>query len=316
MNLSERIEQTRSLCQEALASSGLAEAEEFLARRNLTEHARVELLRAGAREQKVTPQLLALRDSFVAESGSAVEACTLERTLLLRAALPALDRIPELPVDESVKHLFCKEFAFYAKPPESARGNFSLSGHPFFAMSKMVLFQRFPGGASQWEVSGFPRSWLVKVAPRLMAKTYRYLAFKAKGFGPFFVGHLAGTRHKLPVLIEREFRVSFYRWATAIEKQPAIKGVMAGSWLHSVETHRISPHLSFLNRPYLEAGGIYTELGAADPSDGFLDGSKERAELYEAGEYKPTFGIVMCTRDQVVAWKRAHPEIEPLSIVK
>jgi hypothetical protein len=257
-----------------------------------------------------------LRDSLESESGLAAETGVFERALLVRAALPAIDQISELPVDETVKHLYCKEFAFYARPPESAHSRFSLQAYPFIAMSKIVLLKSFPAGPTHWEISGFPRSWLVKVAPHFMARTYQFLAFKTRGFKPFFVPHLAATRHKQPFLIEREYLAAFYRAAIALEKQPPIKAMMAGSWLHSAETHRVSPHLSFMNRPYIEAGGIYTDLGPAGPNDGFLAGSKERAELYDAGKYKPTFGVVMCTSKQAIAWKRAHPEIETLLTVR
>ncbi len=316
MNLSERIEQTVSLCHEALAASDLGRAEDFLARCGLTEQKRLELLRASARAQQPAPELLGLRDSLIAEVGSAAGMGALERVLLVRTALTAIAQLPGLPVDESVKHLFCKEFTFYAKPPESARGNFSLTQHVFFAMGKIVLLERFPAGPSHWEISGFPRSWLAKVAPRYMARTFRFLAFETRGCKPFFVSHLGGTRHRMPAIIERDLRVGFYRSAASVEQQPSIKGMMAGSWLHSRETHRVSPHLSFLNRPWLEAGGVYTDLGPADPSGGFLTGSSERAELYRAGEYKPTFGVVICSRDQVIEWKRAHPELEPLAAVR
>jgi hypothetical protein len=316
MNLSERIEQTLAVCHETLATPGLALAEDFLARRGLAEPARVALLRASARTYRATPELLALRDSLVAECGAAAEAGALERALLVRAALTAIGRLPELPVDDSVKHLFCKEFSCYANPPEAIRSNFSLTRNVFFAMSRIVLLERFPAGASQWEISGFPRSWLLKVAPPYRARTFRFLALQTKGFKPFFVGHLAGTRQKLPFLNEREFQVAFYRSAVAIEKQPAIKAMMAGSWLHSLETHRVSPHLAFLNRANIEAGGIYTDLGPAKPNDGFLAGDPHRAELYRAGEYKPTFGVVMCTRDQAIAWRRAHPELEARAAVR
>ena len=316
MNLSARIEQARSLCQQALTDSYVAHAEHFFARRGLTEQARIELLQASARSDKATPQLLALRDWLESESGLAAESGVFERALLVRAALPAIDQISKLPVDETVKHLYCKEFAFYAKPPESAHSRFSLQAYPFIAMSKIVLLKSFPAGPLHWEASGFPRSWFVRVAPQFMARTYQFLALKTRGFKPFFVPHLAATRQKQPFLIEREYFAAFYRAAMALEKQPPIKALMAGSWLHSVETHRVSPHLSFMNRPYIEAGGIYTDLGPASPNDGFLAGSKERAELYHAGKYKPTFGVVMCTSKQAIAWKRAHPEIEPLLAVK
>ena len=95
--------------------------------------------------------------------------------------------------------------------------------------------------------------------------------------------------------------------ASALERQPEVRGLMTGSWFHSLETHRVSPHLAFVNRPFLEAGGIYTELGPADPEDGFLVGNPARAALYHSG---PAFGLVMCTREQAIAWKRSNPELE------
>ncbi len=316
MGLSERIEHTQSLCRQALAAPALAHAEHFLARRGVTEQARVELLRATGRTKSAAPELAALRDAFVAERGPQEETGVLERALLLRAAVAALALIPALPVDDSVKHLFCKEFAFYAHPAGFARDNFSLERPVYAVMAKITVLERFPAGASHWEISGFPRSWLARVAPRQMVRTYRFLALEMRGFQPYFVGHLAGTRHGLPCLMEREFRVGFYRSALAIERQPAIRGMMAGSWLHSRETHRVSPHLAFLNRPYLEAGGIYSDIGPALPGDGFLAGSPERAELYHSGEYRPTFGVVMVTRAQAIAWRRANPELEAMSKVR
>ena len=316
MNLSERIEQTLSSCHDALAAPDLTQAEAFFARRGLTEGARMDLLRASAQSQRASPELLALRDAFVAEHGPAAEPGAFERALLVRAAVTSIGRLPGLPVDDSVKHLFCKEFTFYAQPAEFARGNFSFEQNVYFAMAKIVAVERFPAGGSQWEISGFPKRWLARVAPRYRGKTYRFLALGMRGFKPYFVGHLAGTRLKLPCLIERECRVAFYRSALALEKQPSIRGMMAGSWLHSLETHRVSPHLAFLNRPYLEAGGIYTDLGPAHPNGGFLAGSPERAELYRSGEYKPTFGVVLVTRDQVIAWRRAHPELEAMLRVR
>ncbi|MGB2677720.1 MAG: hypothetical protein WAN12_11620, partial [Candidatus Acidiferrum sp.] len=105
---------------------------------------------------------------------------------------------------------------------------------------------------------------------------------------------------------------TFYRMAATLEKQPPIRAIMGMSWLHSTETQRVSPHLAFLNRPFIESGGIYLDLGYPKPDSGFLEGSSHRSELYASGEYRPTIGAVICSRDQAISWKQAHPEFERL----
>lgn len=312
--LEERIEQTRSICLQALAEPVLAAVESFLAQEKVTATNCRKLLKDGAKQQRATAELLALQTRFSKERVLSPQSGTFERALLLRAAVNALAYVQTLPVDESVKFLFCREFSQYANPPESSRGNFDLSVYPFYAMSKIVLLQRFPAGQHQWEVSGFPRRWLSKVQLRFLPQILRFLW--NSGSKPFIHSHFVATTRKRYVLLEREYRKSFYRMVAALEMQPSIRGLMDSSWLHSKETHRVSPHLAFLSRPYLEAGGIYADLGPAHPNDGFLIGSAARAELYRTGKYKPTVGVVMCSREQALAWKQAHAEIEATLSVK
>jgi hypothetical protein len=142
-----------------------------------------------------------------------------------------------------------------------------------------------------------------------------FLARRVRGFKPYFVSHMAVTSSKSRFLTEREYLKSFYRMAAAIEMQPSVRAIMGTSWLHSRETHRVSPHLAFLNRPHLDAGGIYIDIGPAPETAGFLTGDKHRQELYRAGKYKPTIGVVICTREQAINWKNSHPEIQPLLAV-
>jgi hypothetical protein len=117
--------------------------------------------------------------------------------------------------------------------------------------------------------------------------------------------------HTRRFLLEREYRQAFYRMSAAIELQPNVRAIMGASWLHSRETHRVSPHLTFMNHPHLEAGGIYSDVCKVPGNAGFLVGDKMREELYRAGKYKPTLGVVICTREQAIEWKRKHADIEP-----
>ncbi len=312
ITLSQRIEQTRSACEQALSDSPLSAAESLLNSRGITEQARFDILLGVAKTHKATPELLALRDLALSQGGLAEATPVLQRALLLRAALRSLHRIPRLPVESSVKHLFCKEYMFFANTPEKAFAKFDYTCHPFRTMVSLALLMRFPAGQQQWEISGFPRRWLLRLSPSQMSRTLYFLSRKAKGFYPYFMPHMAIASVTVPFLSEREYLKSFYRMAASLEDQPAIRGIMAFSWLHSAETHRISPHLAFLNQPYLESGGLYADLGPAPDDSGFLAGDKNRSDLYQSGQYRPTLALVACTRAQALAWKREHapPERE------
>lgn len=314
MTLPDRIQQTRAVCCDALRSSPLAEAGAYLVRSGLTPEACSQLLRRGARLQQPAPELTALHGSMKAEN--LLPDFAFERALLVRTALATLDQILTLAVDESVKHLFCREFQLYANPPARTLEDFALGGRHFAAMSGVVCCSRFPAGQYHWIVSGFPRSWFAKVTPARLPAFCGFLFTKAHGRAPFFEPHLNGTTARSSFVTEREYLKSFYRMALAIEKQPSIKGIMAVSWLYSRETHRVSPHLAFFNQPYTEVGGFYVDLGAADPKSGFLERDPKRTELYRSGEYKPTNALVLCSRAQAIAWRQAHPEFEAMLAVR
>jgi hypothetical protein len=315
MTTDDWIELARQQCQTALREPGIENVNAIIARANVAESTQREALRSSALAQSPSPLLLMMRD-LTREKESTPERFPLERKLLLDQALIALPQLKSLPVEETVMQLFCKEITFIAQPTEEALQKFSMDGYTFAAMARIVLLIRFPAGHYHWEVSGFPRSWLPKIPSRLLPSTLRFLLLESRGFKPWFVSHMRGTGPGTPFLIESEFQKSFFRMAMALEKQPHIRAVMAQSWLHSPETHRISPHLAFLNRIFLEAGGLVTDLGPADPNDGFATGNKQRAELYRLGQYKPTNGVAACTRSQAIGWARKHPELERQLTIK
>ena len=306
MTLPERIEETRMLCRSALQSPALAPAEERIARAGLSTDKCARLLDRGAYLKRPASEFVALQKS------GPLPDFALERAILVRTALPALDAIAELPVDESVKHLFCREFAFYAKPPAWAMDYFDLSGRKFSFMGAAVSFQRFPAGQYHWTPAGVPRSWLAKIAPARLPSVGLFFLTKVRGFAPFFEPHLNSTTLRATCVNEREYFKSFYRMAAALELQSDVKGIFACSWLYSAETHRVSPHLAFFNQPYLESGGVAVDIGPAGPDGGFLEGDPHRAKLYESGEYKPTLTLVVCSRAQAISWKHAHSDVEQL----
>jgi hypothetical protein len=315
MTTEEWIDATRRQCQSALNEPGIRRVGVLLDQAGFGASAQREALESTAKAHSPSPSLLKLA-AFIGEAEPALDHFPLERKLLLDQALVALTQIGTLPVDESVKQLFCKEIIFMAEPSEDALPKFAHNVYTFVAMARLVLLKRFPAGHYHWEVSGFPKTWFPKIPLRLLPLTLRFLFFEARGLKPWFVSHMRGTGPGNPFLVESEFRKSFYRMALAMEKQPRIQAVMAQSWLHSPETHRVSPHLAFLNKIFVEAGGIVTDLGPAGEEDGFATGNKQRAELYRAGLYKPTIGVAACSRRQVLAWAKKHNELETQIAVK
>lgn len=302
-------------CQAALSEPGIEQVKELLDRAGSSESMQCDALQSSASAQRPSPAMLMLRQSL-AGTDSLANRFPLERKLLLDQALRSLPHIASLPVDETVKQLFCKEFLLIAQPTDEALPRFTMDGYIFVAMARVAMLRRFPAGHYHWEISGFPRSWFPKIPLRLLPATLRFLLAEAKGLKPWFVSHMRGTGSGTPFLIESEFQKSFFRMALALEKQPHIKAVSAQSWLHSPETHRVSPHLAFLNRIFTEAGGIITDLGQAPAEDGFAFGNKQRAELFRLGQYKPTVGVAACSRRQAMSWAEKHPEIEKLLTVK
>ena len=296
------IDRARTRCGEALSAPELTGVAAALERarvdvgttdrfvREITEH-----------DSRVKNELLAVR----AATGSADGA--LERFLLLRAALHSLPRVPLLAVSDDVKRLFCEGFEYVASPPPGAV--FNAERASFVAMSKLATLRRFPAGQFHWEISGLPRSWLLKVAGRERIQLLYWLATRLKGRAPVFFLHLNAQRRNRYLLTERESDKSYFRMAQSMALQPEVKGLVASSWLNSPDTFAVSPHLGWMNRTFVENGALVVTMGPADPSSGVLARSPERKEAYEAGRFRPTLGLVIWPRGAMLAWAAAHPEL-------
>lgn len=305
-SLESRLDAALDACLSALAAQPLADVEGFVASAGWTGARWVTLVEAARRGM---PELFRVRDEVNRQLGLDPALCAIERVLVLRTALDNLARIPDLPVDESVKHLICRDIVWYADAKRLDVVMFSCQGPNFTSRLKVASLVRFPAGQSEWEVSGFPRSWLARIAPRDLPRALLFFATKLKGLGPLFVGHL-GVRRRIPFLTEREARLGTYRTALALEKQPEVRGLMAISWLHSRETFRVSPHLAFMNAANEEMGGLYVDLGPAPEDEGFLNGDPARMELYRQGNYKPTHAAVICSRAQALDWMKRNRHLE------
>ena len=254
------------------------------------------------------PRLAALK-ATLAREGYSVGDGAFERFLIVSAACDAIDGLAALPVDERVKDLFCQNFEAYAANPGKLPEPFDLSRASFITMGRIATLSRFPAGQLDWEVSGIPRSWLLKVKLRDLPRLVQAVLLELRGFQPAYFIHLNPNRRNQGNLLERESLRSYHRMARSMERQPEIKGLVAASWLHSPDTFAVSPHLAWLNTVFLENGASVLRLGPADPAAGVLHRSPERQQAYDAGTFTPTEGLVVWPRTAMLAWAARHPEL-------
>src|SRR5581483_11224740 len=104
-----------------------------------------------------------------------VEAHSFERWLLLQAALHAMPQLDNLRLPEGVKAHWREEILFFAKPPGIWLEAFALDHVRFREMARIVTFRRFPAGQFHWEISGVPRSFLLRTTPREMPSLMSFL---------------------------------------------------------------------------------------------------------------------------------------------
>ncbi len=301
------LQEIRDLCAHRLAAPDLREISDRLDRRGLT-HENTWHLLSGVTESPATQQPVdAVRIGLGAETIT-LERGAFERCLLLRAALHASTLLPALPVTPRVKRLFCDEFRYVATADATAMIKMLVGSVRFAEIVKIITLRRFPAGQFDWEVSGVPRSDLLRVHPARLPGVAAFILRRMGGLGPVFFSHL-NPRRPQRALLEVEANRSYYQMARSMEMQRGIKGFAACSWFRSPATHAVSPHLAWLSRVFLEHGGLVVEAGADTPESGVLHRSATRRRLYEAGEFKPTRGLVLWPRRAMLTWADAHPEL-------
>jgi hypothetical protein len=232
-----------------------------------------------------------------------------ERVLLLRGLRRSIRLLPELRVADSVKRLLCEHVPLLIAPSPVLRRRCDIQHNSFIGLCKLSTLRRFPAGQLTWEISGIPRSWLLKVPPRDVLKVWRHVVVNMRGLAPMFVPHLSATRKDRAALLERESNRAYYRMAQSLALQTAVKGLIASSWLHSPETIAVSPHLLSFSRVLIENGAVLTTIGPADPDCGVFYRSPERKQAYDEGRFRPTTGLVLWARTDMLAWAAAHPEL-------
>ena len=300
-------DQARDAARQALQDSELGPAQRALSLAGVSDDDAFALISAVSEAPESVEPLRALAARLTSAHG-AFDPGSLERVLLLRAMTVSLPRLPDMPLDPSVKRLFCDEVHVVIT---GHRGGFRYALHRglFVALAKTATLRRFPAGQMHWEVSGIPRGWLARVRPPDMPRVFTHVAFRLGGLGPIFLPHLNANRRDRAALLERETNRSWYRMAASMKLQPRIRGLAASSWLHSPDTMAATPHMTAFSRTLIENGALVIRHHAADPDCGVFHRSPERRKLFDEGKFTPTHGLVIWPRQAMLAWADAHPEL-------
>jgi hypothetical protein len=232
----------------------------------------------------------------------------LDQLALYLAARQHKDAVAGLPVAAPVRKLLEDEFASILTGKATPRSTGQLGTSAFSATCKIVTLRRMPAGCMDWEIDGFPRSWLLRVPRGRLAPTLWFLLARMRGFRPFYFMHVARKPRNRGLVIEREVMRSYWRMAASIERQPEMKGLIAAAWFHDTAAIASHPHLEWLNRPYLRDGGFITDTGEAPPDSGFAEHNRDRAAAVERGELKFRMGVALWPRDAMIRWANSHPE--------
>ncbi len=269
----------------------------------------VTLLGMGTRAEDVAWKLLNDETNVGAiaaiKNGAGLEGDEVERLLLWYAARQALPLIPTLPVDPSVRERLDQDLRqLHAMKVSMAAGSYH-----FDRAAKMATLRRFPAGPMEWEISGIPRSDLLKAAFPANLRLLAFVTFRLRGRKPCFFMHVAPAPRNRALSVPKEVLRAYYRMVRSMQLQPEVRALLACAWFHDPAAVRDYPHLEVLNRPYVDNGGLITLLGPAPPSSGVLEGNAQRSADYLAGKVQYNSGFAVWPRDAAIRWADAHPEL-------
>lgn len=271
------------------------------------------LLRAGYNEGRVCAVLASVTEHgdsmsalsrLKADAGVAAEDDAVERLMLSLGASQALPKVASMAIYERSRQLLENDLrSFEADAPRTPMMRHS----DFVRAAKIVTLRRFPAGPMEWELSGIPRSWLLKARPADMLRLATFIARDLNGFQPCFFMHVAPRPRSRALVLEKEVMASYYCMARSLELQPEVLGIVASAWFYDPQAVAENPWLEPLSRPF-QNGGRIVLLGPADAASGVLEGNAQRRRKFDEGQIAYRVGLAIWPRARALAWADGHPE--------
>ena len=234
-----------------------------------------------------------------------MEGDEVERLLLWHATRQSLPQVASLPVEHSVREQLEQDL----RQMHAMNVSLAASSYHFNQAAKMATLRRFPAGPMEWELSGVPRSYLLKAAFPANLRLLAFVTFRLGGWAPCFFMHIAPAPRKRALSVPKQVLRSYYSMARTLQLQPSMRALVAHAWFHDPAAVGDYPHLEVLNRPYIDHGGLIVLVGPAPPSSGVLEGNAQRSADYMAGKVQYQYGLAIWPREAAIRWADAHPEL-------
>lgn len=167
----------------------------------------------------------------------------------------------------------------------------------------------FPAGERVVEpASVLQRALMLSAGPAQLLRFCKSVGL-AGGTKPVFRlhVHLDEAAH----LSDSTWRASCCCLARMLQANPAIKGIVGGSWFYDPALPAVSPRLAFINDVLKEAGASWFYAADEHENSGALVTSETRRRLYAEKSYQPRTFVVFLPRRAALHWlKKQSPMTE------
>lgn len=120
---------------------------------------------------------------------------------------------------------------------------------------------------------------------------------------------------RLHVHLSETSRLSEHSWyrtcvfvAKMAEVNPAIRGVVGGSWFYDPLISTVSPRFSFIGETIADGGAELYFSHVEGAQSGALSRSRTRREAFENGHYVPRNFALFWPRRSLIKWLKRQPE--------
>jgi hypothetical protein len=237
-------------------------------------------------QEPPTAELRAL-EAGAAARWSAEEARRLNREVARTLHARHARALALLDVPADVRSGFEAEFARIAGDLErKPDAHWTFASYHVKATLRILALRRIPAGMYDLEVSGIPRSLVLRQRPRHALRLLAVVV-RAGGFSPFFTQHLVD--HRLRQFSPAERDAFLGRVGALLRRRPEIRGLLSTSWYNDPALARIRPQLAYLREGFERLGGALFRIGTTpDVVQDAMAFSFERRRLVESGRYVPT----------------------------
>ena len=167
-------------------------------------------------------------------------------------------------------------------------------------------YRLIPTGAQYLEVSGFPRSVIIRNVSNFF-KALRFFMLERRHFKPCFEIHT--HLGNLSDFHSEGWDRCYVRIGQLLKLNPNIKGMLGGSWFYDPKLGIVSPRLKYLRDVPCRSGAEIFYVSKEGKNSGALSRSKSRLKLFEEGKYTPKSYLLIWPRKEVITFAEENKEL-------